>query len=478
MTEISATLKETSKGELERLFQLQKAHEYVLAEQPIKYRKQLLKKLLSAIQDHRQDIRTAMHADFKKPALEVDSTEILPTVAEIKHAMRNIYRWTANKPVRTPMSLMGTSSRIVNEPKGVSLIISPWNFPFLLTLCPLVSAIAAGCPVILKPSEISGNSSAVLKKIIKNTFEENEVALVEGGVQTSTDLLSMAFKHIYFTGAPSIGKIVMKAAAEHLASVTLELGGKSPAIVDETADIQKAAKRIVWGRYINTGQVCIAPDYVLLHEKVKEKFIEEAKQVIKEHYGSDPQVSDSYPRMVSDKHYKRVQGYIEESIKNGDEIVIGGTSDMENNYIEPTIILSTSPSSDIMNEEIFGPVLPIKTFSKLSEATEIIASKEKPLALYIYSAKRKNINYLIKNTRAGGTTINHSILHIFNPNLPFGGTNNSGIGKGMGHFGFLEFTNQRGVLKQHFPWSAAELAMPPYTKLKSKLIRITERWLT
>lgn len=469
---------ETSVEEVQRLFNLQKASQYKLGLETAKIRKQKLHKLQLAVQVHRQEIRDAMYADFRKPELEVDATEMLPVIAEIKHAKRNIYRWTSKTHVPTPISMLGSSSAFIQEPKGVSLIISPWNFPFVLTLSPLVGAIAAGCPVILKPSENTPHAAVVIKKIIETTFKEEEVAVTLGAVQTATELLKLPFNHIYFTGSPHVGKIVMAAAAKNLASVTMELGGKSPVIVDETANLDLAAKRICWAKFVNTGQVCLTPDYLFVQESIKEEFLMKVKEKLRLFFGEDASQSESFGRIVNKGHFDRINGYLKDAIDHGANFVFGGKVDASQQYIQPTILTNVKEEALIMQDEIFGPVLPVKTYKSLDEVIEYLSNKEKPLALYIYSRNKKNINKIIKNTRSGGTAINHSIVHFFNPNLPFGGSNNSGIGKSGGYYTFLEFSNQRGILKQHFSVGASDFVTPPYTKLKSWAIKFTERWLT
>jgi aldehyde dehydrogenase (NAD+) len=410
-------------------------------------------------------------ADFKKPQADVDLSEIFPVTSEIKHTISHLSKWTSKQAVDTPLALLGSSSYITYEPKGVCLIIAPWNFPVNLLLSPLVSAIAGGNTVILKPSEFTPETSKVMAKLIKSLFNENEIALIEGGIETSTSLLELPFNHIFFTGAPSIGKIVMKAAAKNLASVTLELGGKSPTIVDETAAISTAAKRIVWGKFHNSGQICIAPDYILVHESKKEALIAAMEKVMTTFFGQDPSQSESYGNIVNEKHTERVVGYIQDSVSKGAKVIFGGKSDSKNSFLEPTLVCDVPQESALMQNEIFGPVLPILTYQNLDDAIDRINDGEKPLALYIYSTSNKNIEKIMANTRAGNSCINNNDLHYFNPNLPFGGSNNSGIGKAHGIFGFQEFTNARGVYRQHLP-SALELFMPPYNGFKEKMIAL------
>ena len=461
---------DASSAEIDRIFKLQQAHQYTVAKATARERKEKLKRLQQAILSHRQDIRDALFADFRKHPSEVDLTEIYPVTTEIKHAVHHLSKWMRPRRVKTPLALFGTSSYIHYEPKGVALIIAPWNFPINLTFGPLVSAIAAGNCVMIKPSENTPHASAVTKRIVEEVFDESEVAVIEGAVEASTALLALPFNHIFFTGSPAIGKVVMEAASKHLASVTLELGGKSPTIVDETANIDAAARRIAWAKFTNNGQICIAPDYLFVHESKKDEFLQKFKENIESAYGLDARRSDSYARIVNNRHYQRVAGYIEDAKQKGATVEYGGVTEGSEDYIAPTVLTNVDPSSDVMTEEIFGPVLPVYTYKSLDEPIAAINAKEKPLALYIYSRSRANIDRIIHNTRAGGTCINHSAVHFFQNNLPFGGSNHSGIGKGHGFFGFEAFSNPRGILKQVLPFSAVELMAAPFNKLKQAMI--------
>ncbi|TYA55206.1 aldehyde dehydrogenase family protein [Formosa maritima] len=458
------------------LFNKQKANQFYIGNTTYKERIKKLKKLKDAIEHtNKQAIRDALYQDFKKPQLEVDLTEIYPVIDEIKFVTQNLKHWLKREQVSTPMALFGSSSYIINEPKGVCLIISPWNYPINLTFGPLISAIAGGNTVILKPSEMTPNTSKVMSKIIADLFDENEVALIEGEVETSQELLKLPFNHIFFTGSPAVGKIVMNAASKHLTSVTLELGGKSPTIVDETANIEKAVGKIIYGKFTNTGQTCIAPDYLLIDERIKGDFVKSFKKQITELFSENAEASDSYSRIVNQKHFKRLVDSLEDSKNRNSKVESGGNYNVEDNYIEPTLISVLDEESQLMQEEIFGPILPLKTYKDLNEAVDYINSKEKPLALYIYSKSKKNTDFIIDNTRAGGTCVNHNMLQYLNHNLPFGGSNNSGIGKSHGYFGFLEFTNQRSLLKQH-TLGAVDFLKPPYTNLKQKLVDLTIKW--
>jgi aldehyde dehydrogenase (NAD+) len=464
---------DASTAEVARIFDLQQAHQFTVAKTNAQERKEKLKRLHKAVLARKQDLRDAMYADFRKHASEVDLTEIYPVTSEIKHAVRHLSKWMRPHRVKTPLALLGSSSHIHYEPKGVVLIIAPWNFPINLTLGPLVAAVAAGNCVMVKPSEHTPHTSAAMKSIIEDIFDENEVAVVEGGIATSQAALALPFNHIFFTGAPAIGKVVMEAASKHLASVTLELGGKSPTIVDETANVSAAAKRIAWAKFTNNGQICIAPDYLFVHENKKDEFLDKFRENIESFYGQDSQKSDDYARIVNNRHFQRLSSYIEDAKEKGATVAFGGRTEGNEDYIEPTVLTDVDPSSAVMTEEIFGPILPVYSFKSLDEPIAMINSKEKPLALYIYSKSNQNIERIIQNTRAGGTSINHSAVYFFNNNLPFGGSNNSGIGKGHGFFGFEAFSNARGVFKQVLPFSAIDLMTAPYNKFKQMLIDLS-----
>lgn len=465
------------KTDFSRVFELQRENQYNVGRTTASERRAKIRALQYAVEvEFRDAIREACRKDLGKAPPETDLTEVFPVTSEAKHTRRKLGRWLRPERVRTPLSLFGSTSFIKYEPKGVCLIISPWNFPFNLTFGPLVSAIAAGNCVILKPSEMTPNCSAVMREIVGKVFSENEVAIFEGGADVSKSLLELPFNHIFFTGAPSIGKIVMESAAKHLASVTLELGGKSPTIVDDTADIGNAAKMIAWGKFGNNGQICIAPDYIFVHESKHDELAEALSRQLVRFYGDKPEESESYARIVNHRHYDRIIGYIEDAVAKGAKLIAGGRGNRAKHFIEPTLIENVPHDSELMANEIFGPVLPLFSYRDIDEPIRFIESRDKPLALYIYSRSNRKINRILADTRAGGTCINNNDVHFFNSNLPFGGVNNSGIGKSHGRFGFIEFSNPRGVLKQYLP-SALQLMMPPYTDFKKKLIELTVKWL-
>ncbi len=474
---MTAGMTDTSRQEIRRIFEAQRANQQAMAQTTARERIARLRRLQKALMQYRQEIRDALYKDFQKPPIEVDLTEIYIITSEIKHTIRNLKRWMKPQSVGTPLPLLGSRSYIQYQPKGVVLIIAPWNFPVNLIFAPLVSAIAAGNCAILKPSENTPHSSAIMRKIVKEAFPEDEVALVEGAVETSKALLELPFNHIFFTGSPAVGKIVMQAAAKHLTSVTLELGGKSPTIVDETADIDKAAARIAWGKHVNMGQTCIAPDYLLVHESRKEELLKKIEQQLKASYGEDPQQSADYPRIVNRRHFERINTSLQEALGHGARAVTGGKAEEAGRYIAPTIVTNVDQDARLMTEEIFGPVLPAISFRNLEEAIGIINSREKPLALYIFSKSRRNISKIMNHTRSGTACINHTLLQFNNHYLPFGGDNNSGIGKSHGWYGFEAFSNARAVFKQVWPFGTGDLLKPPYTGWKQKLADWTLRWL-
>lgn len=474
------TITENNIDRIKAVFQAQQQTAIRLRTSTTSERISKLKLLLNAIQKYETNFQEALYQDFKKNRTETTLTEIVPLQSEIKHAISQIKKWVRPQSVSNPIHYLGTSAYIQYEPKGVSLIISPWNYPVSLTLSPLVSAIAAGCTAILKPSELTPNTSAALGKMIKETFEESEVALFEGDVNISTALLDLPFNHIFFTGSPAIGKIVMRAAANHLTSVTLELGGKSPAFIDETADLQDTAEKLVWGKFVNNGQTCIAPDYLLVKESVQKPLIESIEKQIEKVYNADKkgiEKSDSYCRIVNQRHFNRLQKLMEDALLKGATIAVGGKVNAEDRFIAPTLLTEVKTDMAIMQEEIFGPLLPVITYQKIEQAIDLVNQGEKPLALYVFSKNKNMIAQVMSQTTAGGGCVNECLLHIGHPDLPFGGVNNSGIGKSHGHFGFLEFSNARAVLKQRVGFTGFKLFYPPYTEKVKSLVDRFKKFL-
>ena len=464
------TVKEISTKNLESIynsFSTLQNNEVSKAKERIKK----LKKLKKNIINYSGEIKKALFKDFKKNPSEVDITEIFPVTSEINHTINNLSKWMRDEPVGTPITLIGSRSYIKYEPKGLVLIITPWNFPINLTFVSLINAISAGNSAIIKPSEITHNTSIIIKEIIEKTFKNDEVTTVLGGAETAKKLLKLKFNHILFIGSPTIGKIVMKSASKFLASVTLELGGKSPTIIDNSSNLKKAAKRIAWSKFLNNGQICIAPDYILINKSIKEKFIKLLCKEIEKLYSNKSIKSDSYCRIVSKNHFERINNLLEDAIKKGAKILIGGKVDKNDNFIEPTVIDNVNHKSKIHDEEIFGPILPVYEYNNIDEAINFINQKEKPLAIYLFSNSNKNIDRILKRTSSGGICINHSTLHYSNYNLPFGGINNSGFGRCHGIYGFKEFSNSKSVFRQYLPFSPTDLLVPPYTRFKKIIIK-------
>ena len=462
--------------DIQEIFKAQSQHQYTLGNSSASQRISRLNALQKAVEKtYRKDLQEALFKDFKKPAIETDLTEIHPVISEIKLIKKQLKSWMLPLRVKTPFVFIGSSSYVIQEPKGVCLIISPWNFPVNLTFGPLASAIAAGNTVIIKPSEMTPHTAAVMAEIVSAVFKPEEVSLFEGDATVAQYLLSLPFNHIFFTGSPTVGKIVMGAAAKHLSSVTLELGGKSPTIVDASANIDQAAKKIAWGKFLNNGQICVAPDYLIIEHSIKEAFIIAFIKHTKHFYSEQVSKSEDYGRIVNQKHFERLLAHLEDAKKNGGTIEMGGDFIASENYISPTLISGLTADATLLKDEIFGPILPLKTFKKIEEVIDYINAGEKPLALYLFSKKPAIIKQVLRNTRAGSTAINHSVVQYSNHHLPFGGSNNSGIGKAHGYYGFQEFSNQRSVVKQ-FSFSAVEMLMPPYTPFKKKLSEWTTKW--
>lgn len=398
-------------------------------------RKSNLKAFEKAVLKWEKPLCDALWADLHKSYEEAYMTEISILLGEIRTHIRKIGKWARRTCVPTPLKMFPSRSRIISEPLGTALIISPWNYPVQLLLTPLVGAISAGCTAVLKPSPYVPNVSKVIEDMIADTFPEDYIAVTQGHRDVNAALLEERWDIIFFTGSPSLGRRVMTAAAKYLTPVVLELGGKSPCIIDKDADINVAAKRVAWGKTLNAGQTCIAPDYLMVHEDVKDRFLEELGKAFTELLGSNPQESGHFVRVVNDAAFERLTGYF----KDGN-IVFGGHTDKAERYIEPTVLDNVSPDSPVMQEEIFGPIFPVLTFRNISEVTEFVTSREKPLALYYFG---KNGDYVLKHTSSGGSCLNDTILHIANEHVPFGGVGMSGMGSYHGKLSFDAFTHYR-----------------------------------
>lgn len=468
-----------SENDIQRVFDKQKVHARALRKSTASERIAKLKKLEKVVLDRAEDIKKAAAADFRKPTLEVDLSEIFPIVSEIRHAKKKLKKWMKPRRVRATSSMMGTKAEIRYEPRGVCLIISPWNYPVNLTFGPLVSAIAAGNTAMIKPSEMTPHCSALMREIVTDIFDEQEVAIFEGDAQVAQALLKLPFDHIFFTGSPAIGKIVMEAASKNLTSVTLELGGKSPVIVDESANLKKAARNVAWGTFSNNGQTCIAHDHLYVHQNVKDDFLTELHKAVSEMYGATAEEQDQNPdycRMVNSRHFERVNKLLRDAIDRGARPIIGGQTRAEENYIAPTVLTDVPQNAAVMEEEIFGPLLPIIPYSNIEQPIREINGRPKPLALYIYSRNKANIERVLEETSAGGSCVNHSLVHFLHGNLPFGGVNNSGIGNSHGYYGFRAFSHERAVLRESY--SSTPMLYPPYTGFSRFMAKLTLKYFS
>lgn len=436
----------------------------------INFRKEKLQKLLHIISKQEDAIIKALYKDFKKPDFETFLTEINVVKSDLKDAIKNIKAWAKPKKVRASILNFPSSDYIYSEPYGKMLIISPWNYPFQLALCPAIASYAAGNSVVLKPSELTPNTSSLLSKIIRETFDVKEFVAVLGDVEVAKSLLEKRWDYIFFTGSVAIGKEVAKAAAKNLTPVTLELGGKNPCIVDENANLEITARRIVWGKFINAGQTCIAPDYILAHEKIKSKLLSLLKIEIEKAYGENPQLSKDFTRIINNKNWSRLVDLIEEK-----QVFCGGISEEDDLYISPTLIDEPSLESPIMKEEIFGPLLPVLSYASEDDLQKIISSYEKPLSLYVFTENKALAEKIIQKYSFGGGCVNDTVVHFSNKNLPFGGVGNSGIGSYHGKKSYETFSHQKSILKKA-TWFDNPIRYAPY-KNKLKFIRKILNWL-
>lgn len=432
----------------------------------ISFRKEQLKKLSKAIKSYESDILEALYTDLGKNKVEAYATEIGITLKSIKNARKELKNWTKTKNVDTPLYLFPTKSYIKKEPYGTVLIIAPFNYPFQLVFEPLIGAIAAGNTAIIKPSELTPNVARVIKRLINETFDANYIEVIEGGIEETQTLIHLPFDYVFFTGSENVGKIVYQAASENLVPVTLEMGGKSPVIVDETANIKVASERICFGKFTNAGQTCVAPDYILVHESVKDDLITALSKTLREFYGQNIQQSPDYGRIVNLKHYHRLTSLLNSAQMN---IVFGGHSDEDERYIEPTLLDHVTNDSAIMQDEIFGPILPILTYQSLDEAIAFIHQRPKPLSLYLFSEDENATQRVINELSFGGGAINDTLMHLANPKLPFGGVGASGMGRYHGKYSFDTFTHEKSYIFKSTRLESG-VHLPPY-KGKFKYIK-------
>lgn len=453
------TLAETHRDKISEIFEKQKAFFQTQVTKPVAFRKAQLKKLKQTILKNEENIQEALWKDLHKSPQEAYLTEIGIVLSEIDLHLKKLTRWSQTKSVTSPLVLFPSKSKILFEPLGQALIVSPWNYPFQLVINPLVGAISAGNCSIIKPSPDAPHTARVVEQMISEVFDENYIAAILGGKETNENLFEIPFDVVFFTGSSKVGRIFMQAFGKHLSKVVLELGGKSPCIIDRDADIEIAARRVIWGKTVNAGQTCIAPDYVWVHSSQQAAFVENVKKELESMFGIDLQQSELYGRMITPQAFDRVNSYIDAS-----KVILGGKTDRENKFIEPTLVLNPALDEPVMQEEIFGPVLPILTFDKMQEVYNFLQNKPKPLAFY-YFGKSKMAKEVLSKTSSGGACINDTLMHIVNHHLPFGGVGNSGLGHYHGKFSFEAFSHQRAVV-QTPTWVDLPLKYAPYQFFK------------
>jgi aldehyde dehydrogenase (NAD+) len=432
---------------------------------PLAWRRAQLERLQALISERGDELVGAMREDFGKPPFEAWAADVGAAMLETKLARKSLRRWTRPERVRTPASVWPARSRVVREPLGVVLIIAPWNYPVQLLLSPLVGALAAGNAVVLKPSEVTAHTSAALAKLVPQYLDPEAVALVEGGVAETTALLAERFDHIFYTGNGRVAQVVMKAAARHLTPVTLELGGKSPCIVDRDADLGVAVRRIAWGKWVNAGQTCIAPDYVLVHESREAELVEGLRAMVQSFYGEDPKASPDFGRVVNERHHARLAALLADG-----EVAFGGQSDPRERYIAPTVLRNVAPDAPIMREEVFGPILPVLRVPDVDAAIDFVGRREKPLALYLFTNDAAVEEKVVAGTSSGGVCVNGTLLHIANPAMPFGGVGPSGMGAYHGRHTFETFSHRKAVVTKGRRFDPSFM-YPPYGRWKTALVK-------
>lgn len=465
---------------LQQVFAMQAATAQSLRQSTWQERVAKIRRLREAVLARTEAWYRAAHADFGKPPGEVDLGEILPICAEANDAIRHLKKWMKPRRVRPTLLTLGTRSHVQYQAKGRCLIIGPFNYPVNLTLGPLVSAIAAGNTAIVKPSELTPHLSALIAEVVREVFLEDEVAVLEGDAQLAIELQNLPFDHVFFTGSPAIGKQVMAAASQHLASVTLELGGKSPTIVDASADLRLAAKNTIWAKFANAGQTCIAPDHVYVHHSVKDEWVQCCREEIEKAYGRTTRQQQDSPhlaRIVNQRHATRLRSLLDDAKASGARVLAGGETAVEERFVQPTLLDHAPAVARVMHEEIFGPLLPIIGFESLDEVINAINSAPKPLALYIYSRQRPHIDKVLAQTVSGGACVNHALVQFLHGRLPFGGVNNSGLGHAHGHYGFKAFSHERGVVQTQWPLVAKLFSAGEVPPLVRRVLRAGLRCL-
>ena len=432
---------------------------------PLAWRKAQLSSMIKMLRDNADDFSAALKQDLGRGPEEAWLYDIGFSITEIELIIKNLKKWTEPRKVSTPLVSLPGSSHRIPQPLGVVLVIAPWNYPIQLLMIPVAGAIAAGNAVVMKPSEVSSATSALLGKLVPQYFDNDAIAIVEGAVPETTQLLAEKFDHIFYTGNGTVGRVVMRAAAENLTPVTLELGGKSPTIVDKSANIAIAGRRIAWAKYVNAGQTCVAPDYVLAHADIADKLVDEIRKSVKDFYGADPQSSGDFARISSPRHFSRLKAML-----TSGKVALGGQTDEQQRYIAPTVLVDVTASDSVMQEEIFGPILPMLTVKSIDEAINFVNARPHPLALYVFAEDQKVNDKVVASTTSGGVTVNGTIFHMTGPFLPFGGVGESGMGAYHGRAGVDTFQHLKPVLKRSTRVDAP-LAYPPYTKRKFAILK-------
>ena len=432
---------------------------------PLAWRKAQLSSMIKMLQDNADELSAALKQDLGRGPEEAWLYDIGFSITEIELIIKNLKKWTEPRKVSTPLVSLPGSSHRIPQPLGVVLVIAPWNYPIQLLMIPVAGAIAAGNAVVMKPSEVSSATSALLGKLVPQYFDKDAIAIVEGAVPETTQLLAEKFDHIFYTGNGTVGRVVMRAAAENLTPVTLELGGKSPTIVDKSANLAIAGRRIAWAKYVNAGQTCVAPDYVLAHADIADKLVDEIRKSVNDFYGADPQQSGDFARISSPRHFSRLKAMLASG-----KIAIGGQTDEQQRYIAPTVLVDVTASDPVMQEEIFGPILPMLTVGSIDEAINFVNARPHPLALYVFSEDQKVNDQVVASTTSGGVTVNGTIFHMTGPFLPFGGVGESGMGAYHGRAGVDTFQHLKPVLRRSTRVDAP-LAYPPYTKRKFAILK-------
>lgn len=466
--------------QIQQIFTSQKNRRWQLSQSTAEHRMEKLRRLKQAVLKTEDQLKAALFADFKKPAAEVELTEIFVVIEEINHTLKHLKSWMRPKKIKTPLALLGSRTEIRSEARGLALIMAPWNYPFQLFMNPIIAALAAGNAVMARPSDKVPATSRYMKHLLESIFPTNEVAVIEGGIETAEFLLTLPFDHFFFTGSTAIGRKVALSASQHLASVTLELGGKSPVIILDDADLAMAAERIVWAKFLNAGQTCVAPDHVYVPENRADEFLHLCKERISQVFGktsAEQKKSPNLARIIDPAAFTRLQGAYRDTVQAGAVSVIGGDFDAPERFISPTLLDQVKPDHALMNQEIFGPILPVLRYQKTEEVISHLQSQEKPLALYLFGKDHGPMEEILKQTSAGGSVINHLALHLINNNAPFGGVGGSGQGSYHGQYGFKAFSHERTVLHQG-PFSLSSWLFPPYNTNKFKLLLGFLKWLS